>query len=117
MTALAVTDLDGDGNKEIVVGMKTGWLRAYDHKGNELWFQKCASSVRSIAALTGGRFAVGFANGELTLFNGAGKAVKTAQLDSGVEILRAAGNSSCLAGTKKGTVACLVGGATRTVRR
>ena len=116
MTALEVADLDRDGDKEIVVGLKTGWLRAYDHKGNELWFQKHNSSVRAIAALANGRFAVGFSNGLLKLLDHTGRTLKTAKLEAGVEILESTGDS-LLAGTKKGQVARFVNHGLRAGRR
>ena len=40
MKSLVVADLDGDHNKEIIVGLRNGWLHVFDNKGNLLWQKK-----------------------------------------------------------------------------
>lgn len=51
----AVGDLDGDGVSEYVVARKSDGIRAYDHAGNERWFQpdKFPSSRLEVVDLNG----------------------------------------------------------------
>ncbi len=102
MTGLAISDLTGDGKREIVVGMRNGWVCAFDCAGESIWQQRFPSAVTTMCETTPeGRVAVGRKDGLLHLMDGAGKTVQTAGLGSSVTALSAA-NGFLLAGTEAG---------------
>lgn len=45
-----VSDLDGDGNKEVIAGSYDGMVYAFDKKGNLIWKQSMLCSVYSVYA-------------------------------------------------------------------
>jgi len=105
MRALALSDLDGDGRKEVIVGLKIGWVHAYDYAGNLRWSRFLDSGIRSLAGLDRA-LAVGTADRRLLLLDGrTGKTLRTANLESSVEELAATAEGALIAGTRKGLIA------------
>jgi len=105
--ALEITDLDGDGKQEVIVGLKNGWLHVYDHAGNRRWGRNLRKGVRSLQAVPGG-LTVGLADGRLLKLSPGGKTVRTADLGSSVEQLALVNGNGLVAGTVDGTLAGLV---------
>ncbi|MBN1674779.1 MAG: VCBS repeat-containing protein [Kiritimatiellae bacterium] len=104
MKALEVADLNGDGKKEVIVGLKIGWVHVYDHAGNKVWSRFLEKGVRCLKATPGG-LAVGLSDGRLLLLNGGGRTVRTADLGASVEKLTIVNGNGLVAGTRNGTLA------------
>ena len=103
--SLIVADLNGDKYKEIIVGLKNGWLHVFDHKGNLLWQKKFENGIRSLEGISGsnGRLAIGFSNGNIYLIDNTGNILQKGKLDSSVEKIIYA-EKYLYAGTKQGTI-------------
>jgi len=105
MTGMAVADLTGDGKKEVVVGMRNGWVCAFDCAGNSIWrhqFPNAVTAVCKIDALSS--VAVGGGDGFVYLMDGDGKITRTAKFDSSVTTLNCE-SGFLLVGTRAGKLA------------
>ena len=109
MRALLVTDLDGEGTKEVIVSMENGWVCAFGADGAPLWQRKFDSPVAALAAV-GPWLAVGERAGRVSLLSALGYPVRTADLQGGVSALRAVpagagGQDMLVAAGRAGTLA------------
>jgi len=105
MRGLVVADLDGDRKKELVVGMRNGWVCAFRANGDVLWTRRFDQAVTEGAAV-GNTAAFGFADGTVRLFDGAGRTVRKAKLASAIGPMTTHGRN-LIVGTANGTVAML----------
>ena len=88
MRALEVLDLDGDGLKEIIVGMKNGWVCAFDYHGHPVWQKHFESAIEAMDILSKkDRIVAGFENGNISILDGHGTAVHVDKLASSVHTL------------------------------
>ncbi|MBN1670057.1 MAG: hypothetical protein JXR37_03445 [Kiritimatiellae bacterium] len=106
MTSLVVARFAGDGKRQVVVVMASGWVCAFDHQGAPLWQRKLSSGATAACAANGHGVAVGCRDGSIALLNGRGETIRTARLDGTVRVLHAEGNT-LFAGTDAGQVAGL----------
>ena len=81
---LEAVDLDGDGTKEIVFCTANGWVCALDRKGEPLWQRRLVREVSALSVDGGGMVAVGGADGEVILLDGAGATVMRGRAGSAV---------------------------------
>jgi len=104
MRLLPMTDIDGDGRNDIVVGGPTGRVIAYDRAGRALWQQSTGSRINAVAA-SGARqrVAVGCADGSVYLYSGTGALLKSDNLGSPVNSVIVEDNR-VTAGSEKGVV-------------
>jgi len=104
MHLLPMTDIDGNGRNDIVVGSPTGRVIAYDHTGRTLWQQGVGSRINAIAVSgTRQRVAVGCADGSVYLYSGTGALLKSDNLGAPVNSVIAEENR-VTAGSEKGIV-------------
>jgi len=107
MRGLVVDDLNGDGNKEVVVAMQDGWVCAFDKDGGELWQRKLPAGARAMCALgQPARLAVGCSGGAVHLLDTRGRTRRMAKFDATVDVVKPL-NGFLLAGTRGGHVALL----------
>ncbi|MBN1671385.1 MAG: hypothetical protein JXR37_10150 [Kiritimatiellae bacterium] len=113
VAAVEVADMNGDGKRQVLVGLKSGWLHAYDHTGRTLWRRHFPDTgVRGLAAVPGG-VAVGLRDGRLLLLNARGQTVRTADLGASVEALALVNGNGLVGGTRDGTLAAFATGGAR----
>ena len=68
MRGLALTDLDGDGKKEVATGTQDGWLLVFGHDGAVAKRKKFAAGVAALAADDSGRhLSIGLDDGRILL--------------------------------------------------
>ena len=108
-----VADLDGDGSKEIVVGLSRKLVVALDRKCEKLWSKALSSAPSVVKCLardgSGGHWiAVGCEDGSLRLLDGTGMCARTAQVTGIPTRLAALGVANAgtllVVGTDKGEV-------------
>ena len=106
MRSLVVADLNDDSNKEVVVGLRNGWLHVFDHKGTLLWQKKFEHDIRCVESVKGrhGRLAVGLSNGNIFLIDESGKILETGKLEASVEKILVS-DDHVYAGTREGAIA------------
>ncbi|MBN1669449.1 MAG: hypothetical protein JXR37_00340 [Kiritimatiellae bacterium] len=105
LRAVLAVDVTGDGKKEVVAGLETGWLCVFDDRGEPVWQKKFPHAVLSVCA-TGepGTLVVGCGGGMLYLLGPAGQTLRTARLNGAIEVVRSE-NHAVVAGTQEGEVA------------
>lgn len=102
--ALELSDLDGDGFKEILVGTKNGWVSAFNHKGNLLWQRHFESGVTGLSANDKRHMiAVGCQDGALVLLDAAGRQLAFGNIGAPVTSVFF-GVDGVIAGSAKGVV-------------
>lgn len=68
MRGLALTDLDGDGKKEVATGTQDGWLLVFGHDGAVTRRKKFSAGIASLAADDSGRhLSIGLDDGRVLL--------------------------------------------------
>ena len=88
MRGLEVLDLDANGIKEIVVGMKNGVLSAFDLAGTLIWQRSFDSPICCIDGITStGSIAVGLKDGGICLVNCDGETIRKGKLSSAIRAL------------------------------
>jgi hypothetical protein len=104
MSAIEVSDLNGDGRKEIIVATKKGWVIAFDHLGNQLWGKSFDSGVTSLSTNENHRLlAAGCEDGALVLLDAAGRQVAGGDMKAAVTSVVFSDNG-VTAGSAKGIV-------------
>jgi hypothetical protein len=103
MAALEIMDLNGDGRKEIIVGLKNGWIHAYDHMGKNVLSHFFHSAVRCMDSAGNSRLLVGLADGRIYLISDTDKILLVTAMDSSVERI-AVDDSHVIAATQNGAV-------------
>jgi len=107
MTGLVVADLTGDGKQEVVVGMRNGWVCAFDFTGTALWQRLLDVGVsRMCPTQTPGTVAVARSDGTVHLMDAAGKGLRTAATGAPVTALCNT-RLGVLAGTEEGKLLLL----------
>ncbi len=86
MKGLKVLDLDADDRKEIIVGVKSGWLWAFDYRGNILWQRHFTGGISCLDTIgTRGLVTVGLQNGKLLLLDKTGTVIRTGEVKSYIQ--------------------------------
>jgi len=105
MRVLCIGDLDSDGKKEVVVGMRNGWVCAFRSNGEVFWTRRF-SSVPEAMVVSKGNLAVGFRDGMVMQLDSRGLAARRVEFGSAISVLLAAGDG-VVVGTKGGEIASL----------
>jgi len=101
VAAVEIADANRDGKKEVVVGLKNGWIHAYDHTGRTLWRRLLDTGVRCMQSVPGG-VAVGLRDGRLLRLNSRGQTIRSAALEDSVDALVLVEGTGLVAGTREG---------------
>jgi len=113
MRAFEVADLDGDGRKELVVGISEGLIVALDHQCRKRWSTALASPPVSLRCLgpamgaTATRIVAGCENGDVVVLDGAGRLLRQGKATGRpmhVETLRTAAGVLAVFATDRGEV-------------
>ncbi|OGG46758.1 MAG: hypothetical protein A3F84_18230 [Candidatus Handelsmanbacteria bacterium RIFCSPLOWO2_12_FULL_64_10] len=111
-SGVVVTDVDGDGEKEIVAASMGGNLYIIDLSGRKRARRDLMRPLTALTALNGGEVAVGTADGGVLVCDGRGEVARSCALQGGVTALRAVdvdgdGAEEVVAATTRGQVAGL----------
>ncbi|MGA1824627.1 MAG: FG-GAP repeat domain-containing protein, partial [bacterium] len=89
MRALKVIDINKDGFKEIIVGLKSGTICSFDYKGNLIWQFRHhnGSSINCMDTMNNakGILAVGFEDGCISMLDSNGHVVLNGRLGSSIQ--------------------------------
>ena len=113
LTDLLMTDIDGDGNDEMIFGTLSGRVFAVRlADGAKIWEENAGSAVTKLAKLSERRIAVGTEAGDVLLLATGGQRVARAELGATVTSLivvdnRATGTPARAAATAEGDVTIL----------
>ena len=104
MRGIEVVDLNGDGLKEIIVAVKSGWVYAFDYKGRQLWQHHFESGVKCMDAIdTAGKLVVGLEDGCIFLLDGKGNIERNGKLESSIQIVLC-NNHAVFVGSERGVL-------------
>lgn len=105
MKGLEIMDMNGDGQSEVIVGMRNGWVCAFDHQGMPVWQYYFDSPVICMdSAESDGKAVVGLGDGKIALLDAKGHVVYIGKLQSSIQSILSV-DGSVYAGTKKGVLA------------
>jgi hypothetical protein len=105
MRGLSVLDSGKGKDKMVVVGMKSGWLHAFDDKGDLMWQKHSMTPITTICSvpqLPG--VLVGYEDGEIELYRADGTSICSGSVKSSVNAIAFLGGRAVVA-TEKGNVA------------
>jgi len=106
--ALHCTDIDGDGQQDVLAGLEDGWVYAFEPDGALLWSRRFDWPVSEVVGIPGQGAAVGTTAGHLLLLSPSGEAVRTAQVRGSVTTMQRDTHTGALTvGTAAGVVAAL----------
>ncbi len=113
MRDLEITDLDGDGKKEIIAATSTGQVIALDHQCQKVWTSQLSSppTVMQTVAPQATKIpwlVIGSENGSVVVLNGKGQFIRWHQVNGGLTAIKVLSMPSAspivLLGTREGEI-------------
>ena len=108
VTDLDVGDLNGDGKKEIVAALASGYVIALDHRCERIWAEKLANAP-AVLQCVDGEIWVGCEDGALRVLDGGGEVVRRGEMKGRPTRIERLGDGVLL-GTAEGEVKWLKNG-------
>ena len=108
VTDLDVGDLNGDGKKEIVAALASGYVIALDYRCERIWAEKLASPPAVLQCMDG-EIWVGCEDGTMVVLNGGGEVLRRGDMKGRPTRIERLGNGVLL-GTAEGEVKWLKSG-------